>query len=465
MAYTLEQMEAVFSPRTVAVVGAPRSFKPGLVFLQALLDPGFKGDVFPINPNADQILGLKAYPSISAVPKKVDLAIVLVGVEQVLEVIEECSRSGVKTAVVFTSGFGETGDPAGLERERRMLEAARAGGMRLVGPNCMGVYSPAAGLGFFPGMPTAVGKLAFVSQSGSLGAFVTLMSTLRGMNLSKVVSIGNECDLSSADFFDYLAQDEQTGIITSYLEGTRDGRALFRALKNASARKPVIVWKTGGTQAGARAVASHTGSLAGSEAVWDSLFRQTGIVRAQNLEDMIDIATAFHYFPRGTRGRRLAIISGPGGPAVAASDALERAGLRLAQLHPETIRRLSEFVPPSGASLRNPVDLGVAPWGIISLYSDTLRVVDADPDVDATLLIGGGLTSSGQQEYLNYMVALKPELRKPCMLISLAGFTGDIETAQKLQSAGYPLYPGPERALASYAHVVEYYERRAHLST
>jgi acyl-CoA synthetase (NDP forming) len=460
MAYTLEQMEAVFSPRTVAVIGAPRTFKPGLVFLQALLDPGFKGEVFPINPNADQILGLKAYPSLSAVPKKVDLAIVLVGIEQVQEVIEDCAHSGVKTAVVFTSGFGETGDPAGIKRERKMLQTARAGGMRLVGPNCMGVYSPAAGLGFFPGMPTTVGDLAFVSQSGSLGAFVTLMSTLRGMNLSKVVSIGNECDLSSADFFDYLAQDEQTGVITAYLEGTRNGRALLRSLKNACARKPVIVWKTGGTQAGARAVASHTGSLAGSDAVWDSMFKQAGAVRAQSLEDMIDIATAFHYFP-GATGRRLAIISGPGGPAVAASDALERAGLHLARLQPETIKRLSEFVPPSGASLRNPVDLGVAPWGIISLYSDTLRVVDADPNVDAVLLIGGGLTPSAQQEYLDYMVGLKPSLKKPCILISLAGFTGDLESARKLQSAGYPLYTGPERALASYQKVVEYQEWRA----
>ncbi|UCD55998.1 MAG: CoA-binding protein, partial [Candidatus Hydrogenedentota bacterium] len=261
MSYTREQMQAIFSPRTVAVVGAPRSFKPGLVFLQALLDPGFKGEVFPINPNADEILGLKTYPSVSAVPAQVDQAIVLVGIEQLQEVIEDCARKKVKAAIVFTSGFGETGDSIGLERERKMVAAARLGNVRLVGPNCMGVYCPESGLGFFPTMPSTAGTLAFVSQSGSMGAFVTLMATLRGINLSKVVSIGNECDLSSSDFIDYLADDERTDIITAYLEGTRDGRTLLRALKKAALRKPVIIWKSGSTSAGARAVESHTGSL------------------------------------------------------------------------------------------------------------------------------------------------------------------------------------------------------------
>jgi len=461
MSYDPEHMQAIFAPRTVAVVGAPRSFKPGLVFLQALLDPGFKGKVFPINPNADEILGLKAYPSVGAVPEEVDLAIVLVGVEQLMEVIGDCVEKKVKAAVIFTSGFGETGDPAGLDRERELVAAARAGGLRLVGPNCMGVYCPESGLAFFPAMPSTQGAIAFVSQSGSMGAFVTLMATLRGMNLSKVVSIGNECDLSSGDFIDYLAEDGATKVITAYLEGTRDGRALLSALKKASLKKPVIIWKSGSTKAGARAVASHTGSLAGSDAVWDSVFRQTGVIRVESVEEMIDIATAFHYMDMtGTGGRRIAIISGPGGPAVAAADALERGGLRLAELSEGSIEELKTFIPPAGASLRNPVDLGVAPWGIITLYPDTLKVVDKDENVDATLLIGGGLNASGQQEYLELMVDLKPKLTKPCMLISMAGFVGDNEFCEKLQSAGYPLFTAPEKALAAYSKVVEYYEWR-----
>ena len=460
MSYTLEQMRAIFTPRTVAVVGAPRSFKPGLVFLQALLDPGFKGDVFPINPQADEILGLKAYPSVSAVPAEIDLAIVLVGIEQLQHVIDDCVQKKVKAAIVFTSGFGETGDAAGLERERHMVAAARAGDLRLVGPNCMGVYCPESGLGFFPTMPATQGTLAFVSQSGSMGAFVTLMATLKGMSLSKVISIGNESDLSSSDFIDYLADDDKTRIITGYLEGTRDGRTLLQTLKKASLKKPVIIWKSGATAAGARAVASHTGSLAGSDAVWDSVFRQTGVIRAQSVEEMIDIATAFHYMPE-TTGRRMTIISGPGGPAVAAADALERGGLQLAELTKKSIEELSTFVPLAGASLRNPVDLGVAPWGIITLYPDTLKVVDKDENVDATLLIGGGLTPSGQEEYLELMVNLKPSLTKPCMLISMAGFVGDTEFCNKLQAAGYPLYTSPEKAISAYSKVVEYYEWRS----
>jgi len=452
-------MEAVFLPKTVAVVGAPRTFKPGLVFLQALLDPGFKGEIFPVNPSADSILGLKAYPSLASIPADVDLAILLVGVEQIERVMEDCVEKRVKAAIVFTSGFGETGERRGFERERRMVERAREGGVRLVGPNCMGVYSPEAGLGFFPSMPSVVGKLAFVSQSGSLGAFVTMMGTLRGMSFSKVVSIGNECDLSSCDFIDYLSRDDKTAVITAYLEGTRDGRNLMAALREASARKPVIVWKAGSTAAGARAVSSHTGSLAGADAVWDAAFRQAGVIRAGSLEEMIDIATALYYFGR-VGGRRMAIISGPGGPAVAASDAAERAGLSLPELEKSTVKELMKFVPASGASFRNPVDLGVAPWGIISLYSDSLRVVEKDESIDVTLLIGGGITPGGQQEYLQYMIDLRKDLRKPCLLISLAGFTGDLEFSRALQSAGYPLFTSPEKAIAAYAKAVSYFEWR-----
>ena len=459
MSYSREQMQAVFLPRSVAVIGAPRSFKPGLVFLQALLDPGFGGEVFPINPNADEILGLKAYPSVVSVPQEIDLAIVLVGIEQLMDVIRDCVAKKIKAAIIFTSGFGETGDPAGLEREREMVAAARAGGLRLVGPNCMGVYCPESGLAFFPGMPTVSGGLSFVSQSGSMGSFVTLMATLRGMHLCKIVSIGNESDLSSSDFIDYLADDKKTKIIAAYLEGTRNGRALLEALKKASLKKPVVIWKSGATKAGARAVASHTGSLAGSDEVWDSALRQAGAIRVHSVEEMIDVVNAFHYMPEAS-GRNLAIISGPGGPAVAAADTLEQCGLSLGQLSGDSIKEMEEFVPLAGASLRNPVDLGVAPWGIISLYSDSLRVVDKDESIDATLLIGGGLNPSGQQEYLDRMVDLKPNLTKPCMLISMAGFVGHTEFCDKMQGVGYPVYAAAEKALAAYSKVVEYNEWR-----
>ncbi len=459
MTYTPEQMQAIFLPSTVAVVGAPRSPKPGLVFLQALLDPGFKGRVFPVNPMADEILGMKAYPSVSAIPDELDLAIVLVGIKQLQGVIEDCVRKGVKAAIIFTSGFGETGDPVGFEREREMVSAARVGNLRLVGPNCMGVYCPESGLAFFPTMPSTEGSLSFVSQSGSMGAFVVLMATLKGMSLSKIVSIGNECDLASHDFIDYLAGDDKTKIITAYLEGTRDGRALLSALKKASLKKPVIIWKSGSTTAGARAVASHTGSLAGSDEVWDSAFRQAGVIRVEGVEEMIDVATAFHYLPE-TTGRRLAIVSGPGGPAVAASDALDRDGLELSRLTQQTVEKLGTFIPAAGASLRNPIDLGVAPWGIISLYPDTLKAVDKDENVDATLLIGGGLTPALQEEYLDLMTGLKSSLTKPCMLISMAGFVGDTEFCNRLQSAGYPLFTSPEKAISAYSKVVNYYEWR-----
>jgi acyl-CoA synthetase (NDP forming) len=459
MSYTLEQMQAIFLPRTVAVVGAPRSFKPGLVFLQALLDPGFKGEVFPINPSANEILGLKAYPTVSAVPKEVDLAIVLVGIEQLQEVIEDCARKKVRAAIVFTSGFRETGDPNGAERELEMLKAARGGHVRLVGPNCMGVYCPESGLAFFPSMPSTTGPLSFVSQSGSLGSFVSLMGALRGMSFSKVISIGNESDLGSSDFIDYLGGDEKTSIITAYLEGTRDGRGLLRALRKASLRKPVIIWKAGLTSAGAKAVASHTGSLAGSGAVWDSALRQTGTIRAQSVEEMMDIATAFYYMPNAT-GRRVAIVSGPDGPAVTAAKLLELHGLSAPQLSEPSLEKLRKIIPHYRASLQSSIDLGTAAWGKPSIYFDVLRAVDADPNVDATLLIGGEVTADGQHEYVEQMISHKEHIKKPCMVISIAALTGNIAFAQKLQGANYPLYTTPERAVCAYSKVVKYFEWR-----
>jgi acyl-CoA synthetase (NDP forming) len=221
----------------------------------------------------------------------------------------------------------------------------------------------------------------------------------------------------------------------------------------------VIVWKSGATQSGARAVASHTGSLAGSDEVWNSALRQAGAIRVHSVEEMIDVANAFHYMPEAS-GRNLAIISGPGGPAVAAADTLERCGLGLGRLSNGSIKEMEKFVPLAGASLRNPVDLGVAPWGILSLYPDSLSVVDKDENIDATLLIGGGLNPAGQQEYFDMMADLKPSLTKPCMLISMAGFIGETEFYEKMQRVGYPIYTAAEKALFAYSKVVEYNEWR-----
>jgi acetyltransferase len=285
------------------------------------------------------------------------------------------------------------------------------------------------------------------------------MGALRGMSFSKVISIGNESDLGSSDFIDYLGEDEKTAIIMSYLEGSRDGRGLLRALLKTSLRKPVIIWKAGTTSAGAQAVASHTGSLAGADAVWDSALRQTGAIRAGNVEEMVDIATAFYYIP-AAMGKRMAIVSGPDGPTLATAKLLELHGLRVAQLTGRSVDMLRKIIPQYGANSQGRVDLGITAWDNPSLYPEVLKVLDTDPNVDVMLVIGGGISPDGRQAYMELMVDVKRQIRKPCMLISISAATGDLEVARKLQGAGYPLYTTPERAISAYSKLVGYYGRR-----
>ncbi|MGA2286382.1 MAG: CoA-binding protein, partial [Dehalococcoidia bacterium] len=384
--------QALFEPRSVAVVGVPRSPKVGQIFLQGLLHPGYKGPIYPVNPNADEVLGLRCYPSVTALPETPDLAILVVPVEAAIEVVRECAARGVKAAALFTSGFAEAGTEEGRLREAELLAAASSGPqpVRLLGPNCMSVYVPRTGLSMFPGLPAELGNVAFVSQSGSLCTFVIGIGHNRGLAYSKVVSIGNQADLCAADFFEYFADDPETAVIGSYLEGAKDGRRLFRALQKAASRKLVVVWKAGRTSAGAKAAQSHTGALAGESSVWSSMLRQVGALVAHDLDEMLDLLVAARLVPRDG-GPRVAILAGPGGPAVSASDAVEENGLELAQLSAGTQEVLRGIIPRTGTSVRNPIDMGLMVLAAAETYFRATAAAAEDPGVDAIVTIGGSL--------------------------------------------------------------------------
>ena len=258
------QINSLFNSRSVAVVGVPRGLKTGSVFLTALLDQGYSGRIYPVNPRADEIAGIKAYPSVAAIPGPVDLAIVLVPRQKTLGVVRECVAKGVKGAGLFTAGFSETGTREGQDLEDELVQAARSGGMRLIGPNGMGLYAPKTGLSFFPGVSKEPGPVGLISHSGSLTNIMGTIADTKGIRFSKVVSSGNECDLTAADFITYLGNDPDTGLIGAYIEGIKNGPDFLDALKQASCNKPVILWKVGLTPEGARASASHTGAMAGS---------------------------------------------------------------------------------------------------------------------------------------------------------------------------------------------------------
>ena len=447
------QLDALFHPKSVAVVGVPKGMKTGRLFLMALLDQGYPGHIYPVNPQAKEIDGLKAYPSVASIPEPVDLAIVLVPHDRTLSVIRECAAKGVKGAVLFTAGYKETGTDEGKALEEKLVRVARSSGMRLIGPNCMGFYCPKTGLSFFPRLSRESGPVGIISHSGSLANILARIAPQRGIRFSKVVSLGNECDLTSADFLTYLGRDPDTLLIGTYLEGIKDGPFFLNALRKASLEKPVILWKVGLTSEGRRAAGSHTGAMAGAGDIWEGLVRQGGAVPVVGFEAWVDALMGFSLLP-SPLGDRMVIVSGPGGLAVSAAEACGSVGLRLAALSPQTQSTLAGFVPPAGTSLRNPVDVGLGASLETDIYIRAARTAAADPGVDTVVVVGTGLTPEANKTYTESMIQAQEDLQKPFVMVNIPGFDPDL--AQTFCRAGIPFFETAERAMRTYAQVRRY---------
>ena len=355
----VEQIESLFHPRSVAIVGLPRGLKTGKLFLLALQDQKFSGDIYPVNPNVDEIDGLKTYPSVSAIPGPVDLAIVLVPSQYTLPVIKECVEKGVKGAILFTAGYRETHTREGIDLEKELVALARSGGMRIIGPNGMGFYVPASGLSFFPKLSRRSGNVGMISHSGSLTNILGRMASQRGIYFSKVVSIGNACDLAVTDFLDYFRTDPETTVIGGYIEGIPNGPVFLNTLKRASLNKagyPLEGRSDPGRLPGGgisyRCLGRFKENLAGRGPAGrgDFGFRVRGLPgRAHGIFTSTHKARAigWPFFPDRA------------GLAVSASEACGNEGLTLAELLPETQKALKEMIPPTGTSYKNPVDVGL----------------------------------------------------------------------------------------------------------
>ena len=458
---TIHQIDALFHPESVAVVGVPRGLKTGRLFLMALQDQDFPGKIYPINPHMKEIDGLTVYPDIASITGQVDVAIVLVPSRHTLSVVEACVKKGVKGAVLFTSGYGEIG-LEGLKLQQEIVRVARSGGMRLIGPNGMGLYAPASGLSFFPQLSRQAGNVALVSHSGSLANILGRMASGKGLYFSKAVSIGNECDLSCPDFINYFAQDTTVGVIGAYIEGVKEGPAFLAAIRNASLSKPVIIWKMGLTREGARAAASHTGALAGSAEIWDAVARQAGISSVHGFEAFIDALMAFSLLPDNV-GRRMAIISGPGGLAVSAAEACSTAGLVMAELAAETRTELAGLVPPTGTSTANPIDVGLTASLDVKIYVESARRTAMDPGVDAMVVIGIGLDQETNEQYTRGILEVQKTTHKPFIMVGIPGFGEDI--ISRFCNAGVPFFDSAERAMQTYALVCRYQDWRRRVTT
>ncbi len=447
----------LLSPRSVAVIGASR--KPSTIghqVLRNLLDGGFAGPVYPVNPSASHVASVKAYPTVLDVPGDVDLAVVAVPAAAVAEVVADCAEKGVVGLVVLSAGFGETG-PAGATAQTELRDLIRRNGMRLVGPNCIGVANTAVGLNatFSPYAPLP-GRIAMQSQSGALGIAILERSARIGLGVSSFVSVGNKADVSGNDLLQYWETDPGTDVVLLYLESFGNPRKFGRIARRVSRRKPIVAVKSGRSAAGIRAASSHTAAMASSDVAVDALFRQTGVVRVDTLDEMFDMALVLSSQPL-PGGRRIAIVGNSGGPGILATDACEGAGLEVPELSASTQAALRAVVDVNGA-VANPVDLvaGATP----ATYEDALRVVLADDCVDAVIAINTATFAAPSADVAGVLRRVATGAGKPIvgtflawpeMAPLLGGDTGE---------ARVPAFSSPEPAARALARAADYAEWR-----
>ena len=445
-------LDAIFAPKSVAIIGATeRPGSVGRTLLRNLVANPFGGVVFPVTPTRGSVLGIKAYPSVAAVPERVDLAVVVTPASTVPGVIAECVAAGVKGAIVISAGFKETG-PEGVDLERRILAEARRGRMRLVGPNCLGVMSPHSGVNAtFANAMAAPGRVAFISQSGALCTAVLDWSLREHVGFSAFVSLGSMLDVGWGDLILYLGDDPHTQSIVIYMETIGDARSFLSAAREVARRKPIIVIKPGRTEGAARAAASHTGSLAGSDEVVDAAFLRCGVVRVTHIDELFHLAESLAKQPR-PRGPRLAIVTNAGGPAVLATDALLLNGGELAPLAEETRAGLDRVLPAHW-SHANPVDvLGDAD---AERYAAALDLVAKDPTTDGLLVI---LTPQAMTDPTQTAERLRPYSSVPGKPV-LASWMGGVDIAAGeaiLARSNIPTFAHPDTAARVFSHMWRY---------
>jgi acetyl coenzyme A synthetase (ADP forming)-like protein len=447
-------LDTFFNPASVAVIGAStNSEKLGYAVVKNLLDGGYsnKGKVYPINPTAVEILGFKAYPSVLDVHDPIDLAVIVIPYPHVPEALRTCGQKNIPSAIVISAGFREAGEE-GLERELELVQICHEYNLRLIGPNCLGVidsFTP-INASFAAGTPPA-GPMAFMSQSGALGTAVLDIALAGRLGLSKFVSLGNKADVSEIDLLQTWVRDDNSKVILIYSEGMPSGQEFIRVAREVTRQKPVVAIKSGVTQAGSRAVSSHTGSLAGSEQAYQAAFLQAGILRAESMESLFDMSLALGYQPP-LKGDRIAIITNAGGPGILATDALEKSGLSLARFELDTIHSLEQYLPDA-ASAANPVDvLGDAR---ADRYQFAFEKIIADPNVDGIMVL---LTPQAMTEIdaTAHEIGL---LSKSSSIPVIGCFMGQSRIQSGidiLTSFGVPNYPFPERAANAFRAMSAY---------
>jgi acyl-CoA synthetase (NDP forming) len=460
-----------FNPKSIAIIGVSAGIKSlgGASFLKGFLNAAYPGRIYPINPKVQEIMGLRAYPNLAALPEVPDLAMVSVKAALVPAVLEECSRLGIRHIHILTAGFSELGTEEGRRLEALVASVAKERGLLVIGPNCMGPYSPSSRLTAWGAVPGKDGNLGIISQSGGITQRLTEYVCSLGLGVSKAASIGNAAVLDSTDFLAFMLGDDDIRIIAMYLESVRDGRHLFRLAREAGARKPIILLKGGESERGAATVASHTGKMAGDRRLWQTFFDQTGVVAVSNMNEWVDAILAFSCLPK-TMGKGVMIVGGGGGNSIICSDTCMREGLEVPSLSRESMGKLRAFVPEAGSIAGNPLDY----WGAflnLDCLLDILEVAFRDDNVHMVmvdrLIPRAAFHSPEIPDYIPRIVEFiaTHQQRKPTVF-TIDSDGGDPELNSKgsgLRSrfcaAGIPAYPSLERAVGALARFERYHRR------
>lgn len=446
-------LENFFNPKSIAIIGASRTpGKVGYDILKNILQYGYQGSVYPVNPAAPEVLGVKAYQSLLDVPGKVDLAIIVVPAKNVLETIEQCGERKIDSAIIISAGFKESG-MEGAKLEVELVKKAKKAGVRFIGPNCLGIIDTHSMINasFASGMP-AKGSIGFFSQSGALCIAILDRALPDGIGFSKFISMGNKADVSDTDIMLALAEDENTKVILGYIEGVSDGRKFMEVAAQISKKKPLIILKSGITSSGAKAASSHTGALAGREAAFDAAFRQSGVIRAHTINELFNYALAFANQPL-PKGPNAVIVTNSGGPGILAADACDKSDLQLNPLPKDIVDELRTFLPPV-ASFYNPVDI-LGDSGA-DRYEKTLNTVLKDERVNGVIVLLTPTAVVDVEETAKAVVSVSKLIDRPI----LACFMGKqrVEPGTKvLMKCGVPSYSYPEEAVLALNAMYRYY--------
>ncbi len=464
----LQELKPIFYPESIAIVGVSTS-RPNAAsgWVSGLVHAGFLGSIYPVNPRGGEMLGLKIYPNLTAIPGHVDYAIISIPRQIVPRILEECAAKKVKFAHFFTAGYSELGDTTSRSLEIEMIQKARQGGFHIIGPNGAGSYCPESKIPYAPtGLMGESGTVSFLTQSGGIGNTFIGSGIARGIKFSKGISFGNGVDLDGTDLLRYLGADPKTSIIGAYFEGAGNGRQLLNAMREVSKAKPIVMLKGGRTEVGSTVVKSHTGSLAVSSAIWSTALKQAGAIEVRTIEELVDTLLIFQQLGRW-HGRNIAIASGfaggGGGIAVAAGDICSEAGLTVPQLSSQTLEKLTKILGLVGSILHNPVDVSQADSKPATL-EEAFEAILSDPVIDMLIIqedIGILLVQSTKEDVdtiNSSLINLKNKYNKPIVIVMPPSINEPerLQTEHQLAQGSIPVFPSMERAARAISRLSQY---------